>query len=105
MKKLIAALAVVALAPTTALAMPLEEPALPSVDRLSPYIKARLGDSADVGIRVCITPDGHVANVAIVRSSTFVAFDEAVKSDIGEWRYAASDAYHCMRTRITYQAR
>ena len=107
MKKLLAAAALAIAVPASAFAAPrlAGDASLPSADRIDPYIKAKLGDVASADINLCIAPDGHVTSVAIVKSSTYTAFDNAIMRDVSDWRFVASDADRCMRTTIAYHTK
>src|SRR5438477_8964615 len=90
MKKLLAAVAFAIALPTSAFAaLPkmAEAPSLPTADRLAPYIKAKLGDTANADIRLCIAADGHVTKVELVKGSTYKAFDNAVMRDVSDWKF------------------
>jgi TonB family protein len=106
MKKLLLAVALVAV-PATAFAAPklAESPSLPSADRIAPWIKQKLGDTASADIRLCIAPDGHVTSVGIVKTSSYTAFDNAVMTDVTDWHFAQSDSYRCMKTTIAYHTK
>jgi TonB family protein len=85
------------------------EQRLPSADHLRGALVAELGGIASVDVRLCVTPSGEVASVAVERGSTLAAFDEAVARDARAWRFAAqpgpSSLRACERATIEYRAR
>lgn len=48
----------------------------------------RLGDEGRVVVRLTVTPDGAVSQVALVRSSGRAAFDRAALAAVRRWRFA-----------------
>src|SRR4051812_48134458 len=54
------------------------EPLLPSADRISRVVAARLGTEATVDVRYCVSPQGQITEAKLQRSSSFEAFDAAV---------------------------
>ena len=74
------------------------DPQLPSADRVGRAIELRLGDQARVGVRLCVTPAGHVAKVEIAKSSTMALFDDAVLADVQDWRFAALPGPETLRS-------
>jgi TonB family protein len=109
MKKLLAAVALAIAVPTTAFAAALpkmaEAPSLPSADRLAPYIKAKLGDTANADIRLCIAADGHVTKIELVKGSTYKAFDNAVMRDVSDWKFESTRVDRCVKTTIAYHVK
>lgn len=85
------------------------EPMLPSADRLSHVIAARLGERADVDVRYCVSPAGQVISAELARSSTLPAFDQAVMSDIVTWQFAVqpgpAHVKSCQTATIVYRPR
>src|SRR4051812_17483298 len=83
------------------------EPLLPSADRISNVVEARLGDKASVDVRYCVSPAGKGTEAKLVRSSTLDAFDHAVMSDVVEWQFAAQpgpgNVRSCDRATIVYR--
>lgn len=74
------------------------DPALPRADRMARVIDARLGDTASVDVRLCVTPAGHVESATLERSSTLPQFDQAVMSDVAAWQFAAQPGPDTLRT-------
>ena len=97
-------LTVAALAVPAAAALAPESPSLPSADRIAPYIRERLGDHASADVRVCIAGDGHVTSIALVQSSSFDRFDDAVLKDVQSWHFAATGDARCAKTTVEYDA-
>jgi hypothetical protein len=88
-----------------------KNPRLPSADRLSHAIWSKLEGVASVDVQLCVTPDGHVQGVSVVRGSSLVDFDAAVKSDVADWQFSgmpgsssfASSLRTCEIATITYR--
>jgi TonB family protein len=74
------------------------DPQLPSADRIARVIDARLGPEASVDVRLCVTPAGRVASATLARGSTMPSFDQAVMSDIVDWRFASQPGPETVRT-------
>jgi TonB family protein len=85
------------------------EPMLPSADRLSRYIVARLGERATVDVRYCVSPSGALVSAVLARSSSSPHFDHAVMTDIARWRFVAqpgpAHVRTCQEATIVYRAR
>lgn len=85
------------------------EPMLPSADRLSHVIAARLGERADVDVRYCVSPAGQVISAELARGSALPAFDQAVMSDIVTWQFAVqpgpAHVKSCQTATIVYRPR
>jgi len=81
---------------------------LAAADRLSHRIRAERGGIIDANVRLCVAPDGRVAEVAIARSSGMPEFDRALVSGAEGWTYqpfpGASDAKVCEHFAISYIA-
>ena len=93
-------------APAAAFAAPKPaEPSMPSADRISPWIKDRVGDVAAVDMRVCVATDGHVMSVKLLQGSSFDAFDRAALKDVAEWKYEPKHVPLCTRTHVEYHTR
>lgn len=67
----------------------LEEPRLPSVDRISHQVRAQLGDEVVASIELCVAPDGHVTKVSLIEGTSFEPFNAAVVRDIEGWQFAS----------------
>jgi TonB family protein len=87
------------------------EPRLPSVDRISHQVRARLGEISVAAVELCVAPDGHVTRVALLEGTHFAAFDAALVRDAQAWRFAASPGrtatgalQTCERARVKYLA-
>jgi TonB family protein len=93
-----------------------KNPQLPSADRISGVIKSELGPQATADVKLCVTPDGHVQAVELVRGSSLTAFDQAVLHDTAEWQFSGlpgngdrhgnarvSNLRTCGVTTITYR--
>lgn len=74
------------------------EPLLPSADRISRVIEARLGTEAMVDVRYCVSPQGRVTEAKLERGSSLDAFDQAVMSDIVTWQFTAQPGPESLRT-------
>ena len=85
------------------------DPAVPSVDRISHSIRARLGETATAELELCVSPAGHVTKVALARGSTFEAFDAALLRDAESWQFATmpgpAGLQACRHATIAYRAR
>src|SRR5438128_951244 len=62
------------------------DPRLPRADRLSNQIRAELGDTASLEVRLCVAPQGTVTSVEVLRGSTFADFDQSVIADAMSWQ-------------------
>jgi len=81
-------------------------PQLPSVDLISGEVRSGLGAVASADVDLCITPDGHVQGLKLVRGSSHDAFDQAVLRDMQDWQFAATFASNlraCASATITYR--
>ena len=83
---------------TTRLLPTAVEPALPSADRISHIIEARLGSQATVDVRYCVSPAGRLVSTELERSSTLDAFDRAVMTDMATWQFASKPGTEDLRT-------
>ena len=83
------------------------DPLLPSADRISRVVEARLGGEASVDLRYCVSPAGKVIEAKLLRSSTLDAFDHAVMSDVVGWQFAVQpgpdSVRSCDRATIVYR--
>ena len=81
---------------------------LPSADRIARVVEARLGTTAMVDVHYCISPQGRVTEAKLERGSSLEAFDQAVMSDIVNWRFTAQPGSDTLRTceiaTIVYRA-
>jgi TonB family protein len=83
----------------TALVVPQAiDPQLPSADRMSRVIDARLGAEASVDVRFCVTPAGRITSAELQRGSTLAAFDAAVMTDVRDWQFAAQPGPDTLKT-------
>lgn len=107
MTKLLAALALAVALPVSVASadVPADSHALPSADRIAPYIKQKLGNNASADVQLCVAADGHVTKVGILKGSTFAAFDKAVVHDVGDWQFAKGTATRCVKTTIAYHVK
>jgi TonB family protein len=88
-------------------------PHLPSADRRSSAIRSQAGEVASADIRLCVTPDGRVQAVDLVRGSSSAAFDQALLHDAAEWQFSdmpgsahmTSNVRVCGVTTISYRPR
>ena len=82
------------------------DPTLPSVDRISRQVRARLGDVVVASLELCVSPAGHVTDVKLLGSSSFDAFDAAVLRDARTWQFAAipgpDHVQSCERATLRY---
>lgn len=65
-----------------------KDPQLPSADRVSRLIKSELGGLASADVRLCVSPDGRVDQVQIVRGSSLFEFDQALLRDVPTWQFS-----------------
>jgi TonB family protein len=83
-------------------------PALPRVDWFAYQIRARLGDDSAATVRLCVSAAGRVTKVALVKGTTFEAFDQALVRDVEEWQFAPqpgpANVEACHQARIAYRA-
>jgi hypothetical protein len=63
------------------------EPALPTADRMRDQLLATGRDRFDVGVRICVTPDGSVSRVDLTQTSGEQLLDNMAVHDIKAWRY------------------
>jgi TonB family protein len=75
---------------------------LPSADRIAPWIRAHVGDRVSDQVRVCVATDGHVTSVRLVRPSSYSAFDNAVVTDVAQWKFAPVAEPRCMVRTVEY---
>lgn len=86
-------------------------PQLPSADRLTHVIWAKLDGVASVEVQLCVAPDGHVQGLSLIRGSSLAEFDAAVKNDVADWQFSgmpgsssfASNLRTCELATITYR--
>ena len=85
------------------------QPRLPSADRIAPRLATLGGDSLSADVRLCVRPDGKVANATLSQSSQVVAFDQAMMRDVAEWQFAAMPGPATLKTcedfTISYRPR
>ena len=74
------------------------DPQLPSADRISHIIDARLGGEATAHVRLCVTPAGKVAEVRLEREGMLDAFDQAVMADVMSWHFAPQPGPETLRS-------
>jgi len=74
------------------------EPALPTADRMRDQLLATGRDRFDVGVRICVTPDGAVSRVDLTSTSGEQALDNVAVQDIQAWRYEAFAGAPGLRT-------
>jgi len=83
------------------------DPRLPGADRLAPQIRAELGDTASIEVKLCVAPEGRVDSVEVTRGSSLAAFDHSVMADAMRWRFAPmpgpANVRTCERATITYR--
>jgi TonB family protein len=83
------------------------DPRLPSADRLAHQIRAELGESASLEVKLCVAPEGKVSSVEVLRGSNLAAFDQSVIADAMSWQFAAlpgpESVRTCERATITYR--
>ena len=63
------------------------EPALPTADRMRDQLLATGRDRFDLGVRICVAPDGSVSHVDLAKSSGEQALDDSALHYIKAWRY------------------
>jgi outer membrane biosynthesis protein TonB len=84
------------------------EPRLPSVDRIARLVYNELGDHAAAELKLCVSPDGRVAEVAVVHRSALEQFDAAVVRDVADWeftpRLGLAAEPTCTRATVAYRA-
>lgn len=82
------------------------DPRLPRADRLATEIRAELGETASLEVRLCVAPEGRVTSVEVLRGSQLAAFDQSVIADAMSWQFEAlpgpASAKTCERATITY---
>lgn len=85
------------------------EPSVPSIDRIAYSVRARLGEVATAELELCVAPNGEVTKVALAKSSSFEAFDDALVRDAHDWRFAAmpgpATVQSCRHATVAYRAR
>ncbi len=85
------------------------EPMLPSADRLTGAITARLGARATVDVTCCVSPTGAVVSAELARGSSYAPFDHAVMTDIVAWKFRAqpgpAHVRTCQAATIVYRPR
>lgn len=87
----------------------LEEPRLPSVDRIARGLRVELEGEAVASIDLCVAADGHVTKVELVEGTSSQAFNAALVRDIEQWQFASlpgatSDKalQTCERAKVKY---
>lgn len=82
------------------------EPVLPTADRIRDQLVATGRDRFDIGVRVCVAPDGSVAQVDLAKTSGEQVLDNMALHDIKAWRYesfaGATGLRTCERISIRY---
>ena len=82
---------------------------VPSVERISSSIRARLGRVATAELELCVAPAGNVTKVTLAKSSSYTAFDAALVSDAHAWQFASlpgpANVQSCRLATIAYHAR
>ena len=85
------------------------DPQLPSADRMARQIRTELGGVASADVRLCVSPDGRVRKVELVRGSSFRDFNDAVVRDIADWQFSGipgttnDSLQSCEIATITYR--
>lgn len=83
------------------------DPRLPSADRVAHQIRAELGDSASIEVKLCVAPEGRVSSVQVLRGSNLAVFDQSVIADAMTWQFASlpgpDSVRTCERATITYR--
>ncbi|MBA3501624.1 MAG: energy transducer TonB [Myxococcota bacterium] len=67
----------------------LDQPRLPSVDRIAYGMRAQLGNEAVASIELCVAADGHVTRVSLLEGTSSEAFNNALVRDIEQWQFAS----------------
>src|SRR5262252_3969035 len=65
-----------------------QDPQLPSADQMRRTIRDELGEVASADVRLCVSPEGRLRKVEIVRGSSLAELDEAILRDIGDWQFS-----------------
>ena len=77
-----------------------------SIDRMAHAVRANLGDVASAEIKLCVSPNGDVKQVELVRGSSYEIFDKALLTDAAAWRFASlpgpDSVMSCQRATIEY---
>ena len=83
------------------------DPRLPSADRVAHQIRAELGESASIEVKLCVAPEGKVSSVEVLRGSNLAVFDQSVIADAMSWQFATlpgpDSVRTCERATITYR--
>lgn len=83
------------------------DPKLPSADLIARQVREEIGDVASADVRLCVTPDGKVQNVQLVRGTALAEFNRALVHDIAEWQFSGSAGWasveNCQVTTINYR--
>ena len=89
----------------------LDEPRLPSVDRIAHQVRAQLGDVAVASIELCVGAGGNVTKVEILEGTSYEPFNAAVVRDIEKWQFASMPGataqqklQTCERAKVKYVA-
>jgi TonB family protein len=77
-----------------------------NANRVQHQVRARLGERATAELDLCVSPQGNVTKVALARSSSLTAFDDAILRDAEEWKFEAmpgpATAQSCTRAIVAY---
>jgi TonB family protein len=77
-----------------------------NANRVQHQVRARLGERATAELDLCVSPQGTVTKVALARSSSLPAFDDAILRDAEEWKFEAlpgpATAQSCTRAIVAY---
>jgi len=83
------------------------DPQLPSVDLMSRRIRNEVDDDvASAEVRLCISGDGRVRNVQLLRGSSSWAFDQALVHDMSDWQFSeipGSARQSCEIAKVSYR--
>ena len=84
-------------------------PGLPDADRQLVEIREDAGDVASAQVKLCVNPAGRVDSVNILHRSWSPAYDNALLSDVPQWRFtggplAFAQSDTCEDTTIIYRA-
>ncbi len=89
----------------------LDEPRLPSVDRIAHQVRAQVGDVATASIELCVSANGRVTKVAMLEGSSYEPFNAAVVRDIEQLQFASMPGatsqqtlQTCERAKVKYFA-
>ena len=89
----------------------LDQPRLPSVDRIAHRVRAQLGDVVVASIELCVSAGGNVTRVAMLEGTSYEPFNAAVLRDIAQWQFASMPGatsqqalQTCERAKVKYVA-